>query len=80
MYAAYYLYTPEVIPTAVRASCVSWLSVLSRLSGMLAPALAGLLLTAEEDAILVILSVVCIALVSLSAAMLPIETQGRALA
>jgi len=80
MYAAFYLYTPEVIPTAARGTGVAWLSVLSRISGLIAPPAAGLLLEGDHNTLLVTLSVVFMLLVAIAAALLPLETRGRALA
>ncbi|KAL1515991.1 hypothetical protein AB1Y20_002604 [Prymnesium parvum] len=80
MYAAQFLYTPEVLPTAVRASGVALLSAISRVSGTIAPLVAGALLHATGDSqLLLYIGAGCLGLVVLATGCLPIETKGRAL-
>ena len=77
MYAAIYLYTPEVIPTIVRGTIVAWLAALSRTSGTIAPTLADFFLDDDKEQALWGVCLGSIGLVALSAFLLPIETAGR---
>ena len=79
MYAAIYLYTPEVIPTAVRGTIVAWLAALSRTSGTIAPSLANLFLDRDLERLLWGLCLASIILTALCAILLPIETRNRKL-
>lgn len=77
-YAAIYGYTPEVFETEVRGTANGTASALSRLAGMIAPILAGILFEVVSlDAPLIVAVVLLMMTVGMCLA-LPIETRGRA--
>ncbi|PWN49151.1 MFS general substrate transporter [Violaceomyces palustris] len=75
-YAAIYGYTPEVMGPRVRATGCGSASAISRLTGILAPLVAGWLY-AVSTSLPLYLSVATFSAVALAMAMLPIETRGR---
>ena len=77
MFAALYLYTPEVIPTEVRGTIVAWLAGLGRVSGTVAPSMASLFLDNGLETVLWCVCFTSIGVTVLSAMLLPIETRGR---
>ncbi|CAO1636800.1 unnamed protein product [Parajaminaea phylloscopi] len=76
-YAAIYGYTPEVFETDVRGTASGTASALSRLAGIVAPVLAGVLFATSLSAPLVVSVILFVVSVGLCLA-LPIETRGRA--
>jgi len=74
-YAVIYAYTPEVFETKVRGRAGGVASALGRVAGIVAPTLAGLLLTVNAQlplwgaAISFVIATVCMV-------RLPIETRG----
>jgi len=78
MYAAIYTYTPEVFPTAVRTSGVGTAAMFAKASGIIAPSFAGWLLSINLNLPLFV-SFGFMAVGSICACLLPIETRGRTL-
>ena len=77
MYAALYLYSPEVLPTSVRGCGVGLLSGVSRVAGILAPLTGhGLAASGVPANGIVALAIGCMSVMALCAALLPIETRG----
>ncbi|KAG0269674.1 hypothetical protein DFQ27_002638 [Actinomortierella ambigua] len=76
-YAVLYSYTPEVFPSQFRGTACGMASALSRLTGVLAPLVAGALLSVSTSTPLYVaaatflVSTVCMCL-------LPVETRGKA--
>ena len=73
-YGVLYGYTPEVFPTRVRGTAGAVASALGRLTGIIAPLVAGSLLYVWE-LLPVVLSMLVFALTCLLAMLLPIETR-----
>ena len=78
MYAALYLYSPEVLPTSVRARGMAVLSGVSRVAGVLAPLTGhGLHMAGLPANGIVSISISCMCTMAICTALLPIETRGR---
>jgi len=81
MYAALYLYSPEIFPTDVRASGVALLSFVSRVAGIVAPIMGHALHSAGVSADgIVAIAIASTSVLALCAAALPFETRGCDLA
>lgn len=74
--AVIYAYTPEAFPTSTRGTACGIASALSRLAGIAAPIITGLLLSINVSAPL-FLSSVCFFVTAACAIMLPIETRVK---
>lgn len=74
--AVIYAYTPEAFPTSTRGTACGIASALSRLAGIIAPIVTGLLLSINVSAPL-FLSSVCFFITAGCAAILPIETRVK---
>ena len=73
-----YAYTPELYPTAVRASGMGWASAMARVSGIVAPLLSARLIGLSLPLALTVYAVSF--LVAAGVALLGQETMGRSLA
>eukprot|EP01029_Cantina_marsupialis_P032113 TRINITY_DN952_c1_g1_i2.p1 TRINITY_DN952_c1_g1~~TRINITY_DN952_c1_g1_i2.p1 ORF type:complete len:619 (+),score=120.63 TRINITY_DN952_c1_g1_i2:119-1858(+) len=78
MFAAVFLYTPEVYPTHCRALGMGVASGFNRIAGILAPWLVGFLL-AKSDSWPMIVNIISLLLSALCAVLLPMETKGESL-
>lgn len=76
-YAAIYGYTPEVMAPTIRATACGTASAISRVTGIIAPILAGWAFSLSPPVPLFLATTVLLC-VTLAMAMLPIETRSRA--
>ncbi|KAI5477168.1 MFS transporter [Pseudohyphozyma bogoriensis] len=75
MYAVIYSYTPEVFPPGLRGTAGGIASALSRLGGIMAPILTGVLLSINTSLPLYVSALFC-AITAAAMILLPIETRG----
>ncbi len=77
-WGALYAYTPEVYPTQLRATGMGAASAMTRVAGLLAPLLGGLLLATSLPLALTVFALAFVAC-GLAALALPYETRGKRL-
>ena len=77
-WGALYAYTPELYPTAARASGMGAAGAMARLGGLLAPSLLSLLIARSFGAAVALFAVLLIA-AAVAAALIDAETRQRAL-
>ncbi len=77
-WGALYAYTPELYPTAARASGMGAAGAMARLGGLLAPSLLSLLIARSFGAAVALFAVLLIA-AAVAAALIDAETRRRAL-
>lgn len=73
-----YAYTPELYPTAVRATGMGWASAMARVAGIAAPTLGGWLLAVSLGSALTVYAAFFV-LSAVAVLLIPIETRGRQL-